>query len=229
MQSVSAFDQDMTSELFVEIMKLFFDRGWMVGSGGGMAVTSKTGVIFYSPSSVQKERLLPNDLFVLSQETLELVSRPQNPNIRESDCVPIFNLLLNDDEETNCVIHTHSKYANLLTQLLGHDETFEISDQEMIKGIMNRRTRKNYSNIEILCVPIIENATHEYMLLPQVKTVLEKYPDASAVLVRNHGLFVWGPTWQRTKIMLECYEYLFELACDMIKCSIPLVKSLKVN
>uniref|UniRef100_A0AC35G6Z2 Class II aldolase/adducin N-terminal domain-containing protein n=1 Tax=Panagrolaimus sp. PS1159 TaxID=55785 RepID=A0AC35G6Z2_9BILA len=167
MESVSAFDQDMTSELFVEIMKLFFDRGWMVGSGGGMAATSKaTKAIYYSPSSVQKERLLPNDLFVLSQETLELISRPQNPNIRESDCVPVFNMLLNDDEETNC---------------------------------------------------------------PQVKTVLEKYPNASAILVRNHGLFVWGPTWQKTKIMLECYEYLFELACDMIKCSIPLVKSLKVN
>uniref|UniRef100_A0AC34GQV3 Class II aldolase/adducin N-terminal domain-containing protein n=1 Tax=Panagrolaimus sp. ES5 TaxID=591445 RepID=A0AC34GQV3_9BILA len=157
MQSVSAFDQDMTSELFVEIMKLFFKR------------------------------------------------------------------------ETNCVIHTHSKYANLLAQLLGHDETFEISDQEMIKGIMNRRTRKNYSNIEILSVPIIENQPFEYMLLPQIKTILKQYPDASAILVRNHGLFVWGPSWQKTKIMLECYEYLFELACDMIKCSIPLVKSLKVN
>ena len=38
-----------------------------------------------------------SDLFVLSQETRKLVARPTNPNIRESDCVPVFNMLLNDD------------------------------------------------------------------------------------------------------------------------------------
>ena len=66
---------------------------------------------------------------------------------------------------TKCVIHTHSKYANLLTQLLHPEEMFEISDQEMIKGILNRKTGVNYANIEVLKVPIIENATHEFMLL----------------------------------------------------------------
>lgn len=55
---MSGFDQEMNPELFVDLMKSFFERGWMVGSSGGMAV-STTKLIFYSPSSVQKERLTP--------------------------------------------------------------------------------------------------------------------------------------------------------------------------
>jgi hypothetical protein len=52
---------------------------------------------------------------------------------------------------------------------------------------------------------------------------LKQHPAASAVLVRGHGLFVFGShTWQRTKMMLECYEYLFELACEMIRFGLPL-------
>jgi ribulose-5-phosphate 4-epimerase/fuculose-1-phosphate aldolase len=54
---------------------------------------------------------------------------------------------------------------------------------------------------------------------------LKQHPEASAVLVRGHGFFVFGcHTWQRTKMMLECYEYLFELAAEMLRFGIPLVR-----
>ncbi|KAL3108930.1 hypothetical protein niasHT_011480 [Heterodera trifolii] len=61
--------------------------------------------------------------------------------------------------------------------------------------------------------------------VPQLMKVLQKYPQASGVLVRGYGFFAFGSnTWQRTKMMLECYEYLFELGCEMIRYGIPLVK-----
>jgi methylthioribulose-1-phosphate dehydratase len=34
-------------------------------------------------------------------------------------------------------------------------------------------------------------------------------------LVRRHGVFIWGESWQKAKIMTECYDYLFELAVRM--------------
>lgn len=37
------------------------------------------------------------------------------------------------------------------------------------------------------------------------------------MLVRRHGVYVWGPTWQKAKTMSECYDYLFEV------CLVPLV------
>ncbi|KAK0397591.1 hypothetical protein QR680_002183 [Steinernema hermaphroditum] len=142
----------MTPELFVSLMNQFYHKGWMVGSSGGMAV-EQDNLIYYSPSSVQKERLRGCDLFVFDNEKLELVRRPPNGKIKESACTPLFNHILNTPD--------------LIDTLLEH------------KG-------------------------------------------APAVLVRNHGLFVWGPTWEKTKIMTECLEYLFELSCELIKHGIPL-------
>uniref|UniRef100_A0A914C2E1 Class II aldolase/adducin N-terminal domain-containing protein n=1 Tax=Acrobeloides nanus TaxID=290746 RepID=A0A914C2E1_9BILA len=213
-------DEDISPETFVKLMNQFYHLGWVYGSSGGMAVCSKN-VIYYSPSSVNKERLKESDLFVFNSENNELVRRPENPKIKESACTPLFNLVLNDTDAL-CVIHTHAKFSNLLTQLIKGGQ-FEIANQEMIKGIMNRKTWKAYANVDKLIVPIVDNEPEEYMLLPALKKTLEGYPETCAVLVRNHGLFVWGNTWQKTKIMLECYEYLFELACDMIQRGLPLV------
>jgi ribulose-5-phosphate 4-epimerase/fuculose-1-phosphate aldolase len=30
---------------------------------------------------------------------------------------------------------------------------------------------------------------------------MEQYPDSCAVFVRRHGVYVWGETWQKAKIM----------------------------
>lgn len=44
---------------------------------------------------------------------------------------------------------------------------------------------------------------------------MEDFPDSCAVLVRRHGIYVWGPSWQSAKAMCECYDYLCEIAVKM--------------
>lgn len=162
---------------------------------------------------------------------------------------------------SECVIHTHSKCANLITQLI-KSNVFEISHQEYIKGIYDPFSGKALKYSDTLTIPIIDNMPSESQLLvcainrspmqpdcfinialfqEPIRGVLENYPQAIAVLVRNHGLFVWGPTWESTKIMwvvwwkcviskdqkllfrTECIDYLLELSIEMLKNNIPLV------
>ncbi len=61
-------------------------------------------------------------------------------------------------------------------------------------------------------MPIVENTPEEEDLKERMAEAMDQFPDACAVLVRRHGVYVFGDTWQRTKTMAECYDYLFEIA-----------------
>ncbi|XP_071665180.1 methylthioribulose-1-phosphate dehydratase isoform X2 [Patagioenas fasciata] len=68
---------------------------------------------------------------------------------------------------------------------------------------------------DTLVVPIIENTPEEKDLKERMARAMEKYPDSCAVLVRRHGVYVWGETWEKAKTMCECYDYLFDIAVQM--------------
>lgn len=50
-------------------------------------------------------------------------------------------------------------------------------------------------------VPIIENTPEEKDLKERMAKAMEEYPDSCAVLVRRHGVYVWGETWEKAKTM----------------------------
>ena len=44
---------------------------------------------------------------------------------------------------------------------------------------------------------------------------MNAYPKTQAVLVRRHGVYVWGKDWVKAKTQAECYDYLFGAAVRM--------------
>jgi methylthioribulose-1-phosphate dehydratase len=70
---------------------------------------------------------------------------------------------------------------------------------------------------EELVVPIIENTPFEKDLEESLRKAIEDYPGTSAVLVRRHGIYVWGKSWQSAKTQCECYDYLFNIGNEMKK------------
>ena len=66
-----------------------------------------------------------------------------------------------------------------------------------------------------LVIPIIENTAHEAELADTMAEAIEAYPQSHAVLVRRHGVYVWGRDWVQAKTHAECYDYLFEAAVKM--------------
>ncbi len=73
----------------------------------------------------------------------------------------------------------------MLATLLFKDE-FKVTHLEMIKGI------KGHGYEDTLVIPIIENTPHEEDLKESMEAAMDKYPKATAVLVRRHGVYVWG-------------------------------------
>ncbi|CAO3642156.1 unnamed protein product [Cunninghamella echinulata] len=176
--------------------------------------------VFIAPSGVQKERMTPTDLFVLTLQDCTLLRQP--PVLKPSACTPLFYNAYTMRSAGAC-IHTHSQNAVMAT-LLYPGETFEIF-QEMIKGIRRGSTSTNFRYFDKLIVPIVENTPEEEDLTDRMAQAMEKYPETNAVLVRRHGVYVWGESWEKAKTMTECYDYLFEIAVKMKSIGIdPAVK-----
>eukprot|EP00128_Syssomonas_multiformis_P013869 Colp12_sorted_trinity150504_noHs@14679 len=198
--------------LIPELCKQFYHLGWVTGTGGGISM-KYNGSYYIAPSGVQKERMEPEDIFVTTvDDGVDLKCPPPCKGYKKSQCTPLFmNAYLM--RNAGAVIHTHSQNALLVT--LMYDKEFRISHQEMIKGMMRSTSGTYHKYYEELVIPIIENTAEERDLQQSMAQAMEQYPEASAVLVRRHGVYVWGPTWQQAKTMTECLDYLCEIAVKM--------------
>ncbi|XP_072033926.1 methylthioribulose-1-phosphate dehydratase-like isoform X2 [Amphiura filiformis] len=191
-------DEEHPRHLIPELCTMFYHLGWLTGTGGAMTI--KTGDEIYTvPSGVQKERMQPEDMFVTNLDGKQLDCPPPEKKYKQSQCTPLF-MNAYRMRGAGAVIHTHSKAAVMAT-LLHPGKEFRITHQEMIKGIKKCASGTYYRYDEELVVPIIENTPHEQDLEVPMAKIMEKYPETSAVLVRRHGVFVWGETWQKAKTM----------------------------
>nr|AZM65486.1 APAF1-interacting protein [Portunus trituberculatus] len=214
--------QKTTPELICELGQVFYSLGWVSGTGGGISIRDGES-IYVAPSGVQKERLRPEDMFVIDLEGDELSVPLNNPTLTKSQCTPLF-LLAYKIRGAGAVIHTHSKNAVMATLAFPGSE-FRVTHLEMIKGIRLASEDRQMRYDEELVVPIIENTPFEHDLSDSMAQAIELYPDTNAVLVRRHGLYVWGDTWERAKTMTECYDYLFDIAIQMIKMDLDPTKA----
>lgn len=85
------------------------------------------------------------------------------------------------------------------------------------KGIFDHQLNRHLRFDEELVVPIIENTALEKDLEESLTKAVNDYPGTTAVLVRRHGIYVWGENWQKAKTQCECYDYLFSIAIEMKK------------
>jgi methylthioribulose-1-phosphate dehydratase len=199
--AASALPNDLkVRQLVCDLCRHFYDLGWASGTGGGISIREGDS-IYMAPSGVQKERLRPDDIFRLDR-TGAVVSAPAN-GLKLSACAPLF-LHAYKLRDAGAVLHSHSLNAFLATTVFG--DAFRVTDMEMMKGI------DGVGAFDALEVPIIENTAQECDLADSLADAIRSHPKTQAVLVRRHGVYVWGRDWAQAKTQAECYDYLFNAA-----------------
>jgi len=199
---------------------------------------------------VQKERIKPRDMFILNEEgeilqrpvdpnlkCSECLSLFMVPfKLRDAGCC-IHSHSINANLVTALYSEQHAEFRRKLknftprdseahknrqqdARAAGSSTEFRISNQEMIKGIRVGTSDKTFQYNDTLVVPIIDNVLHERDLAGAMFSAVSQYPTTNAVLVRNHGVYVWGKTWSQAKTMAECYDYLFKLKLEAAKCGL---------
>ena len=192
-------------EVICELARRFYALGWVSGTGGGISIRDGER-LYMAPSGVQKELVAPEDLFVLDGRG-DVLERPRDPNLTLSACAPLF-LHAFQKRGAGAVLHSHSMNAMAAT-LLSDEPVFRASHLEMIKGV------PGHGYHDELVIPILENTAHECDLADALGAAIDAYPKTSAVLVRRHGVYVWGRDWQQAKVHAECLDYLFAAAVEM--------------
>lgn len=128
--------------------------------------------------------------------------------------IPSFSHACSLEILTRYGCSTHSQWAVLVTLLVERDAVskgsnisdacFEIEKIEQIKGIPRGKGKQGMLGFfDKLTVPIIENTAHEEDLTSSLEVAMDQYPDTYAVLVRRHGVYVWGDDVQKAKTQAE--------------------------
>jgi methylthioribulose 1-phosphate dehydratase/enolase-phosphatase E1 len=221
-QSAGKFHESLQDEanavksLISQLCEQFYRSGWATGTGGGVSIRvggpqeNRPYRVFVAPSGIQKEDMIGDDVFELDMDC-RVVVPPTTPNLRQSACTPLWYVVYKHRPGANCVIHTHSLNAQMATLLDPTEcaETLKITHLEMLKGV------GNHAYDDVLEVPIIDNRPSEDLLADQLEQAILKYPKCNAVLVRRHGLYAWGDSWEQAKTQCESFDYLFDTAIRM--------------
>jgi methylthioribulose-1-phosphate dehydratase len=210
-----------TPALICELCRQFYGLGWVSGTGGGISIRDAEGV-WIAPSGVQKERLEPEQLFLLQDrvwDRVEVLAAPGDPALRISECQPLFfNAYRSRDAKA--VLHSHSIWAVLAARLAGVSSQaaapgaspiageFRSRDLEMQKGL------RGHGCFDELRIPIIANTAREAQLSESMAAAIEAYPHVDAVIVAGHGIYVWGRDWVEAKTQAECLDFLLRVAVE---------------
>jgi methylthioribulose-1-phosphate dehydratase len=196
-----------TRELLTELLRAFYARGWVSGTGGGISGPADGGGLLLAPTGVHKERIRPDEFFTVDTADGRVVRSPADDSLRPSECNSIFCLAARE-RGARSVVHSHGLSAVLAGDLAGDGDHIEIRDLEMLKGI------RGVANRDLHLVPVIRNTPREGELVEQLQTVLAdpRFERSFAVLVADHGAYIWGDDVWEAKRHTVVYHFLFEAA-----------------
>lgn len=181
-----------------ELCRLFWQIGWASGTGGGIAI--RVGeTILMAPSGVEKENIEPADIFELDRQG-HVVRAPDRP-FKLTACAPLFMAAFTH-RQAGAVLHSHSLHVVLASMTVPAGEPLRLTRLEMLKGL------QGVGYFDTHEIPVIDNTAQEHQLADRMEAAVLAFPLANAVIVRNHGVYIWGRDVVHAKTQAECIDWL---------------------
>ena len=185
------------------IARSFYARGWAVGTSGNLsAVVSREPLrLAMSPSGVDKGELVADQMLIIDELGRVLGESGAKPSDETA-----LHLRIVKERGAGAVLHTHSIWNTVLSDLYIVEGGLAIEGYEMLKGLHGVKTHQHRE-----WLPIIENSQDMLALADSVGDTLRKHKDAHAFLLRGHGLYTWGDNPAEAKRHVEILEFLLEV------------------
>jgi methylthioribulose-1-phosphate dehydratase len=191
-----------STDALAKIGRSFYQRGWVLGTSGNFsAVVSERPLrLAITPTGLDKGALAPEQ-FLEIDEMSRVVRGSGHPSAETG-----LHLAIVRTRGAGAVLHTHSLWSTLLSDVFSADGAVALEGFEMLKGLHGVHTHEHR---EIL--PIIENSQDITQLAAKVQALLNRDPAIHGFLLRRHGLYTWGHDLAEAKRHVEILEFLLEI------------------
>lgn len=200
------FDLLTERAALVEIARLAYQRGWMHGTAGNLSAraVSAPESFWITASGVPKGQLEESDFLRVSIGGTEIFEK-NSPNSKPSAETSIHQAIYRALPDTRACLHVHSIASSQITYDVVEGTTdLPLPNIEMLKGL------GLWEQNPTVTLPLFEN----YLDVPTIAGQIEQRlrdspPRVPALLIRNHGVTVWGSSLQEAFNRIECIEFIF--------------------
>ncbi|MCP3939992.1 MAG: methylthioribulose 1-phosphate dehydratase [Desulfobacteraceae bacterium] len=173
-------------------------KGWVPATSGNLSIRLSEQFIAITASGKHKGQLTQEDIMIVDLEG------KHTGNKTPSAETFLHTTLYQMDTTINCVIHTHSMPASLLSWLL--EDHLVIQGFEILKGLRDIHTHESK-----VTIPIFDNSQDISSLSKKILSYLQTNSKIYGYLLKGHGLYTWGNSLNEALRHLEVFEFLLEL------------------
>jgi methylthioribulose-1-phosphate dehydratase len=180
----------------------FDERGWVLGTSGNFsAVIDRDPLrLAITPSAAFKGELKPADILEMDERGT-VAAGGARPSAEALIHVEIVRA-----RGAGAVLHTHSTWSTLLSDVHAAAGGFAIEGYEMLKGLDGVRTHEHRE-----WLPIVDNDQDVPRLAAAARVELDRHPGAHGFLIRRHGLYTWGADLREAVRHVEILEFLLQI------------------
>ncbi|MBD8014372.1 methylthioribulose 1-phosphate dehydratase [Microbacterium sp. APC 3898] len=174
-------------------------RDWFMGTSGNLAikVADEPLEFLVTASGKDKKKRTDEDFLLVDAD-----GQPAAGTLLKPSAETLLHCAIYGKTGAGCSLHVHTVANNVISELYGDAGKIDFQGQELIKAF------GLWEEDAVLTIPIIPNHAD----IPTLAAAFEPYitADKGAVLIRNHGITVWGKDGFEAKKLLEASEFLFQ-------------------
>lgn len=181
----------------------FYRRGWVLGTSGNFStLLARKPLRLCITASGNEKGSLEETNFLEIDEDAEIFQGFGKPSAETLIHLTIYRHL----PKARSILHTHSVWGTILSDVFYEQGSIEIEGYEMLKGLSGVTTHEHTEK-----VPIVENSQDYVALSHVIENVIRENKGLHGIYLRRHGLYTWGETVAEARRHIEIFEFLFEV------------------
>lgn len=187
-----------------DVGRMLWTRGWSLGTSSNysVVVSREPLELIVTASGKDKGRLGPHDFVRVGAD-----GKPTTPGQPKSSAETLLHTAAASLPGVGAILHTHSVWSTILSDLFAPQGAIQIEGYEMLKGLDGITTHETSFWFEIF-----ENTQNIPELADRVRRRLHdsQRPLTHGYLIRKHGLYTWGRDLEEARRQVEIFEFLLE-------------------